>query len=128
MVTRNLTDSLLGEADITTTKPIENFFGNLDQELKKTGSKEFGKVGDDLIIKYSKDLLKSNAFEWQIKATQEKAKELKILEKSFKDAQRRLICSSVNEEEASILSLTKPEEVDSLVNNLDSQKNHYTLL
>ena len=74
LVTRNLTDLLLDDADITTTKPIENFFGNLDQELKKTGSKGFGKVGYDLIIKYSKDLLKSNAFEWQTKETREKAK------------------------------------------------------
>ena len=148
LVTRNLTDSLLDNTDITTTKPIENFFGNLDRELKKTGSKGFGKVGDDLIIKYSKDLLKSNAFEWRTKATREKAKQLKTLEKSFKHAQRRLICSSVDEEEASILCsnnkilqcinackqkhngpLTTTEELNNLVNNWEvSEKLLHTSL
>ena len=34
-VAKNLSEDLLDDPDITTTKPIENFLDNLDLELKK---------------------------------------------------------------------------------------------
>ena len=48
-----MTDAMLDDSDATHTKPIENLFGNMDRELKKTGAQGFNKVADDLIIKYA---------------------------------------------------------------------------
>ena len=52
-VKQNMTNAMLDDPDATNTKPIENLFGNLDREIKKTGSSGFKNVSDDLLIKYS---------------------------------------------------------------------------
>ena len=49
-------EEIMDDPDATHSKPIENYFGNFDRELQKTGG--FRKVTDDRIIKYSKILSK----------------------------------------------------------------------
>ena len=44
---------------------VENYFGNLDGRLEKSGAIGFLKSVDDLIIKYSKDLIKRGEFKWR---------------------------------------------------------------
>ena len=75
-IAKNMTEEMLDDPDATHTKPIENLFGNLDWELKKTGPQSFGKASDDLIIKYSSDLIDSGC-KWRTKANRQKARELK---------------------------------------------------
>ena len=103
-VAKNLSEDLLDDPDITKTKPIENFFGNLDCELKKTGAHGFDKAADDLVIKYSKDLLEPSAFQWRTKANKQKAKQLKSMQVAFNSQQRSLIHLSVDEDGACLLS------------------------
>ena len=71
-----MTEEMLDDPDATHTKPIENLFGNLDQELKKTGPQGFRKASDKLIIKYSSDLIDSK-YKWRTKANGQKARELR---------------------------------------------------
>ena len=103
-VEKNLTEELLDDPDITTTKPIENFFGNLDRELRKTGSHGFDKAGDDLVIKYSKDLIQTDEFQWRTKANKQKAKELKSMQVAFIAQQKAQVALTANEEEAVLLN------------------------
>ena len=102
-IKKNLSSDLLDDSDITTTKPIENFFGNLDRELKKAGSQGFSKVSDDLVIKYSKDIIKKNPSAWRTKANRQKAKKLKSLEIAFKDQQKSIANISLTDDEAAAL-------------------------
>ena len=46
---------MLDDSDAAHTKPIENYYGNFDRELKKAGAQGFNKASDNLIIEYSKD-------------------------------------------------------------------------
>ena len=57
LLTKNMTEAMLNDPDTTHTKSIENFFGNSDREIKKSGVQGFDKSCDDLVIKYSKDLI-----------------------------------------------------------------------
>ena len=41
LVTRNLTDNLLDDSDTTHSKPVENYYGNFDREIEKTGAQGF---------------------------------------------------------------------------------------
>ena len=103
LVTKNLTEELLDDEDISTTKPIENFFGNLDRELKKVGSRGFNKAADDLIIKTSKDLVSTGEFEWKSKANRKKATKLKELQGNFNNSQKKIEKTrSEKEKEASV--------------------------
>ena len=47
IVKRNLTDDLLVDSDTTHSKLVENYYGNFDREIEKTGAQGFGKVSDD---------------------------------------------------------------------------------
>ena len=69
----------MDDGDMTTTKPVENCFGNLDRELRKCGSKGFNKAYN-LIIKTSKDLILPNSFDWRTKANRNQALELNFLD------------------------------------------------
>ena len=80
---------MLDDADATNTKPIENFFGNWDREIVKTGPKGFQKAADDLIIKYARDNIAHN-HQWRTKANREKAKLLKAKEVEFNKTQQQL--------------------------------------
>ena len=81
-ILKNMTDDMLDYADATNTKPIENFFGNWDREIAKTGPQGFQKAADNLIIKYARDNIAHN-HQWRTKANREKAKLLKAREVEF---------------------------------------------
>jgi len=46
-VRQNMTESMLDDSDATHSKPIENYFGNLDCELKQYGPQGFDKATSD---------------------------------------------------------------------------------
>ena len=56
-ILKNMNEKMLDDPDASHTKSIENYFGNLDRELKKSGAQGFNKSCDDLVIKYSKDFI-----------------------------------------------------------------------
>ena len=103
LVTRNLSEELMDDSDTTHTKPIENYFGNFDRELKKTGAQGFDKVNDDLIIKYSRDLI-DDGHKWRTKENRKKAEELKLLDNDFNKKQKELVDLGIDEEDAMKLS------------------------
>ena len=109
LITKNLTDDFLDDEDITTTKPIENLFGNLDRELKKVGTKGFEKTFDDLIIKSSKDLIVHDKFQWRTKANRKNALELKVLDQQFSDSQKAL--AKLNADESDLVMLTPQNKI-----------------
>eukprot|EP00111_Clytia_hemisphaerica_P016701 TCONS_00049517-protein len=53
-ILKNMDEKMLDDPDATNTKSIENYFGNLDREIKKAGSQGFNKCCDDLTIKICK--------------------------------------------------------------------------
>ena len=109
LITRNLSEALLDDGSLTNTKSIENFFGNLDRELKKIGQNGFSKANNDLIIKYFKDLIESQKYSWRKKANKSKARELDYVEKEFTESQNRLIENNINENDA--VSLTQKNRI-----------------
>lgn len=100
---------LLDDGSVTTTKSIENFFENLDRELKKIGHVGFSKATNDLVIKYSKDLIESSDFKWRNKASKQKAAELNYIERKFNEAQKRLLERNVDDNDALVLTQKKTE-------------------
>ena len=76
-VWKNMSEAMLNDSEATHTKKIENYFGNLDRELKKSGPKGFDKSTSDLVIKYSKDVIGSE-HQWQTKVNRKAAKSIKI--------------------------------------------------
>jgi len=58
----------MDDGDASDTKTIENYYGNFDHELRKTGAQGCSKVCDDLAIKYSRDLI-GEGHKWKSKAT-----------------------------------------------------------
>ena len=83
---------------------IENFFGNLDRELKKLGNIGFSKANNDLVIKYSKDLIEPKVYYWRSKANKKKSKDMNYTEKEFNETQKRLLASNVDESDVVILT------------------------
>ena len=81
----------MDDGDFTTTKSVENVFGNLVRKLKKAGSKGFSKATDDLVIKESGDLINPELYEWRAKAIRNAKKQIKRLEKEFNERQKKLI-------------------------------------
>ena len=104
MITNNWSEILLNDGDISTTKPIEQYFGNLDRKLKKIGSKGFQKFTDDLVIKESWDLVTPQKYEWRTKANRIKAKELNMLRETFSDGQKELMKMNVERGDAVLLT------------------------
>ena len=103
LVTKNLPDEIMDDGDASHTKPIENYYGNFDRELRKTGAQGCDKVCDDLVIKYSRDLV-GEGHKWKSKATRKKAESLKLLEKEFNEKQKMLIELGVDEVDSVELS------------------------
>ena len=99
LVTKNLPDEILDDSDASHTKPVENYYGNFDREIKKSGAQGFDKVSDDLIIKYSKDLI-DDGHKWRTKANRKNAVELKLLQNDFNKKQKELVSLGVDEEDA----------------------------
>ena len=78
-IRKNMTEAMLDDPDATHSKPIENYFGNLDRELKKSGPQGFDKSTSDLVIKYSKDLIDGD-HEWCTRA-RNTAKQMTVKQK-----------------------------------------------
>ena len=95
----------MDDSDVVHDKPIENLFGNFDRGLNKTGSQGFEKVSDDLIIKYSKDLIE----EGYKRRNRKIASELKSLANEFNKKQKALIEIGIDEEDA--MKLTHENKV-----------------
>ena len=68
---------MLDDPYATNTKSIENYFGNLDREIRKTGAQGFGKCSDDLVIKYSRDLV-NGQHKWRTNANRKIEADLKL--------------------------------------------------
>ena len=71
--------------------------------IKKSGPQGFNKVSNDLVIKYSKDLIGEN-FEWHKKANREASKRLSRKQVNFDANQRQLMKLGVDEDDAVRLS------------------------
>ena len=56
-IRKNITECMLDDQDATHSKPIDNYFGNLDRELKKYSPQGDDKSPSDLVIKYSRGLI-----------------------------------------------------------------------
>ena len=50
-ITKNMSESMLDDPDANHSKPIENYFGNVDREIKKSGPQGIDKCTSDLVIK-----------------------------------------------------------------------------
>ena len=74
---------MLDDPDVTHSKPIENYFGNLDLELKKSGPQVYDEPRSDLVIKYSKNLI-DGKHEWCTRANRNAAKNLEIQRRNLK--------------------------------------------
>ena len=89
---------------VSTTKPIENVFGNLDRELSKAGPTGFQKAADDLTIKYSKDLITPRTYQWHMKSNRKIAQDLRVIEKDFTVSQKALLSQNLHERDANLLT------------------------
>ena len=87
LLEHKMSAAMLNDPVANHTKPIENYFGNLDREVQKSGPQGFDKATSDLIIKYSKDLL-STQHEWYRKA----AVVINLKQTNF-DKQQQLLAS-----------------------------------
>ena len=72
-----MSETMLDNPDATQSKPIENYFGNLDREHKKSRAQDFDQSISNQEIKYSKDLIEKES-KWQKKANKAAAKEIDI--------------------------------------------------
>jgi hypothetical protein len=93
LVTKQMSKEDLERAP-THTKDIENLFGIEDSILTRFGANAFKKSTDDLIIKYSQDLL-GNKFEWNTFKMRKKVKDMDMMQKEFDDKQKSLIEAGV---------------------------------
>ena len=146
-VTKNMSEAMLDDPAATHTKSVENYFGNLDGRLSKSGARGFEKSVDDLIIKYSQDLIKPGEYRWRDKHVKTVAKDLKAKAEEFSREQKSLL-KSVTQEEADNLTqenkiikvvgqckeshngpFTTTSELNNVVNNWEDteQKLHYVL-
>jgi len=102
-IMKNMDEKMLDDSDATNTKSIENYFGNLDREIKKAGAQGFDKCCDDLIIKYGRDLV-DGQHSWSTKANRKLADELKIKQHLFDKKQKVLMATNIDEEDAAKLA------------------------
>ena len=117
----------------THSRDIENLFGLEDSILKRHGPQAFEKSSDDIVIKYSHDLLPSPKV-WCTAKTRRVSKQLKLMQQDFNAKQAALVEAGVAVTDADILSkdtqiqkfvqqcrkshngpLSDPEEVDAIV-------------
>ena len=100
VVLKNMTEKMLDDSDATHTKSIENYFGNADRGVSKTGSQGFDKVADDLVIKYSWDFVTAGKHQWRTKAIRRIASQLEVKQDKFYQHQNDLVAIGVDEEDA----------------------------
>ena len=139
LVTRQLSSDALEQAP-TTTKQIENYLGIGDSILERFGGQAFDKAGDDLIIKYSKDLL-NDPGKWCNAKMRRKAKKIDDQQKEFTAKQKQLVDAGVTPAEIVAIEsdnkvhrvvefcrknhngpINSEEELDALVATLDEKK------
>ena len=94
----------VNDPDARNTESVENYFGNLDQEIRKTGALGFGKCNDDLVVKYSWDLVDGQN-KWWTKANIEIAAHLKLKQEAFDKNQKSLMAKDIDEEDAAKLAM-----------------------
>ena len=89
-VTKDTSTDMLDDPDATHAKPVENYFGNLDRYIAKTGPQGFDKVTDDLVLKYGKDLITDCQYEWRSRESKQSVQQLKELQNWFDEKQQML--------------------------------------
>ena len=102
LVTKQLSKEDLERAP-THTKDIENLFGIEDSILTRFGAKAFSKSSDDLIIKYSQDLLGDN-YKWRSLKMKRKVKEMDKIQRDFDLKQKSLIEAGVAPADAVLMT------------------------
>ena len=147
LVSKNMPDEMMDDPDATHTKPVENFFGNFDRYVSKTGPQGFDKITDDLVIKYGKDLIDHNEHAWRLKENKQASKKLKELQKVFDREQDALRSSGVSDSDISVITtsnkiqrvvkqckthhngpLITKEELDEIVSTMEDTKELNKLL
>ena len=78
----------------THTKPVENLFGNVDMILSRFGPQALSKSSDDIVIKYSSDLL-DNTFDWASRRMRKIASKVEKAQDEFTVDQKALIAKGV---------------------------------
>ena len=94
---------MLDGPDATNTKSIENYFHNLDQEIRTTDAQGFWKCGDNLVIKYSRDLV-DEQHKWQTKTNRNTIADFKLKREVFDKNQKSLLAEDIDEEDAAKLA------------------------
>ena len=108
-IRKNMTESMLDDPDASHSKPIENYFGNLDRGVKKSGPQGFDNSTSDLVIKYSKDYI-DGKHERRTRANRNAAKQLEVKQKKFEQKQQELIKDGVDVLDANnICSENRPD-------------------
>ena len=103
---------MMDDPDATHSKPVENYFGNLDRYVSKTGPQGFDKVTDDLVLKYEKDLITGSEYEWRSRENKESAKQLKETQSIFDKKQDKLRVSGCSDSDiAAITTMNKIQRV-----------------
>ena len=93
LVSKQFSKEVLEKAP-THTKDIENLFGIQDSILTRFGAQAFKKSTDDLIIKYSQDLLGSD-HKWSHSKVKKKVKAIDKMQVEFDSKQKSLIAAGV---------------------------------
>jgi hypothetical protein len=112
-VTKNLPAEMMDDPDATHAKPVENFFGNLDRYVSKTGPQGFDKMTDDLVVKYGRDLIENNEYEWRSKENKQATENLKKLQNVFDSKQNALRSSGVSDSD--IAAITTSNKIQRVV-------------
>ena len=103
-IRKNITGSMLGDPDATHSKPIENYFGNLDWELKKSDPQGYDKSTNDLVIKCSKNLI-DGKHECCTRANRNAANNLEIKQEIWRK-KRELIKAGVDDLDTCAVTLS----------------------
>ena len=119
-ITKNISPDMMDDPDATHSKPVENYFGNLDRYVSKTGPQGFDKVTDDLVLKYGKDLITESEYEWRSKENRESAKRLKVMQSIFNEGQDKLRVSGCSNSD--IAAITTMNKIQRVV--MQCKKNH----
>ena len=145
LVTEQMSKEDLEKAP-THTKDIENLFGIEDSILTRFGPQAFKKSTDDLIIKYSQDLL-GDKFLWNSSKMKKKVKELDKVQDEFDAKQKGLIEAGVAPADAILLTsqnkiqrvveqcrrshggpITEASEIESIFEKISDEKGRKTAL
>lgn len=98
LVTNQLPLQTLDSAP-THTKAVENMFGVEDMILSRFGNTAFEKSTDDLVIKFSQDMI-DNTHVWSNQKMRRTSKLIHEQQKAFTTAQRELISKGVKDADA----------------------------